>query len=271
MILKLAVAEKVEEDASWYVVMDSDVYARRVFSVEDLLVPSSLGGALRAKTDMDHIYHAQPVNWYLEAENLLQTDIVKNTNRYCSSKGSWGWGRHHYIINDLLPFSLLNGKAGVYGACHSGRASTTHVTPMILNVDLIKNVLIPRLQSIGEKNVPHLWYDAPLAYNEMRQSQCARGLKSPLTGRFYSWTEYSLYFVVGVASGALDQYHVFNAGNLLSFKHSVMDPLGYDLWMPEEVLSDDEDKAPLFLVHSWIPRNSDPILEKLFFKLKKSI
>lgn len=260
MTLKLAAAAFVR-DAAWYVVMDSDVYARRAFGWGDILVPSGVGGALRAKTDLDYVRHAQPSSWHFEAGHVLGTPVVRDTYEWC---GSWAghakavlWGESDTsLVDPLHPFTLggVPGKGGVYGACHSGRGGATHVTPMVLSVALVTKVVYPRLEERGEGGGGK-WYDAALGFHEARSAQCMEASGGKVhPGRFYSWTEYSLYFVAGVASGALDQYHDFRAGALLSFKHSVFDPWGYDFWDAGAVASDKGDTAPLFLVHSWIPR-----------------
>ena len=69
-------------------------------------------------------------------------------------------------------------------------------------------------------------------------------------GRFYSWTEYSLYFVAAVAAGAMDQYHSFTSG-ITSFRHSIMLPELYDKADWDGIFREKEDSAPFFLVHSW--------------------
>ena len=60
------------------------------------------------------------------------------------------------------------------------------------------------------------WLDTLLHFHEVRAARCWRGALR--LGRFYSWTEYSLYFVAAVESGALDQYHAFHRGGITDRK-----------------------------------------------------
>jgi hypothetical protein len=262
MILKLAAATECVQDAAWYVVMDSDVYARRFFSSVDLVF--SHGGAPpRARTDFDYPWHAQPKSWSTEAGSLLGTRVAADTHAWCAAQQSVFGLRAPMTLDAARPFALTTGPRGqtVYGACHSGRGGATHVTPMIMSVELIKHVLAPRLEaraallssaSASASAATAAWYESAFAFQEDRIEYC-RGRGIDVTkGRFYAWTEYSLYFVAAVAAEAIDSFHDFGSGALLSFAHSAFDPLQYDFWSAEAVLDDDKDTAPLFLVHGWM-------------------
>jgi hypothetical protein len=83
MALKLAAAAIV--GAPFYLVMDSDVYARRPFGVEDLLLPSGSGGPLRARTGLDQLDFAQPAAWFHDSARLLQTPLVEDTDAFCAA------------------------------------------------------------------------------------------------------------------------------------------------------------------------------------------
>jgi len=124
---------------------------------------------------------------------------------------------------------------------------------MVLSRDLIRDVLIPRLGELGKTTNNRLgessWVDVLLDYQGKREASCLQALFS--RSRFYTWTEYSLYFIAGVASGALDQYHDFSQGGITSFSHSIMLPEAYDTADWGAVFSDTLDPAPFFIVHSW--------------------
>ena len=265
MILKLAAATECVKDAAWYVLMDSDVYARRPFASVDLVF--SHGGAPpRARTDFDYPWHAQPKSWSTEAGSLLGTRLAADTHAWCATQQSVFTLRVPMTVDAARPFALTTGLQGrpVYGACHSARGGATHVTPMILSVELIKNVLAPRLEaresqlaSAGAASPTtaaraRAWYESAFSFQEDRIKYCQGQGIDVTKGRFYSWTEYSLYFVAAVASEAIDSFHDFGSGALLSFKHSAFDPTQYDFWDANAVLDDEKDKAPLFLVHGWM-------------------
>jgi hypothetical protein len=261
MLLKLAAATECVGDAAWYVVMDSDVYARRPFSWGDLV--SSRGGAAhRARTDFDSPAQAQPKSWSTEAGALLGTRIAVDTHAWCAARQPPFSSRAPMTVDAARPFALTPGLQGkpVYGACFDARGGGTHVTPMVLSVELIKHVLAPRLEAraaawmragSAATPAPPAWYDAALAFHAEREAYCTERGFDITQRRFYSWTEYSLYFVAAVAAQALDDFHDFGGGALLSFAHSAMDPAHFELWDSDAALDDVHDMAPLFLVHSW--------------------
>ncbi len=270
MTLKLAAALVVA--TPFYLVMDSDVYARRPFGVADLLLRDG-AGVVRARTGLDQPDFPQPAAWFAESARLLQTRIVADTDAFCKARGGGGGGGGSggtwfaATGNGSAPrggaFALLEGAGSggspVYGACRDGRGLATHVTPMLLSREIVTDVLFPRLESFapppsvrqryGGGGGGGSWLDALLLFHQLRAAKCWRGALR--MGRFYSWTEYSLYFIAAVDSGALDQYHAFHAGGITSFAHSVMLPAAYDAMDWEAVFDDAEDDAPFFLVHSW--------------------
>jgi hypothetical protein len=277
MALKLAAATIV--GAPFYLVMDSDVYARRRFGVADLLsfpsapAPPRNGSAaapafahlLRARTGLDQLDFAQPPAWFRDSARLLQTPLVADTDAFCGA-GARGAAREWFAASGnaslprgAAPFALLPAGAApglVYGACRGGRGHATHVTPMLLARDLVVSVLLPRLAAAaragGGGGGGGDWFDALLAYHAQREAQCWQGLVRLVHGgRFYSWTEYSLYFVAGVAAGALDQYHDFARGGITSLRHSMMAPEAYDAADWDAIFADARDDAPFFIVHSW--------------------
>jgi hypothetical protein len=254
MALKLAAASIVA--APFYLVMDSDVYARRPFGVEDLLLGAGAAAPLRARTGLDQLDFAQPESWFRDAAALLRTPLVADTGAFCAARAGeavWfaGTGNATPPLDGAFPL-LPN---GAYGACRHGRGHATHVTPMLLSRELVLEVLQPRLAAAaaaaGGPRAP--WYAALLDYQALREAQCWQGLAALWSGlRFYTWTEYSLYFVAGVASGALDQYHVFPArGGITSYRHSIMLPSAYDAADWDAIFTDAQDDAPFFIVHSW--------------------
>jgi hypothetical protein len=128
---------------------------------------------------------------------------------------------------------------------------------MLLSRDIVRDVLLPRLAAVareeggvrgsGAQAVP--WYMTLLAYHDARAAECRQAHTS---GRFYTWTEYGLYFVAAVSSGALDAYHVFDEGGPTSERRSIMSPEEYDRADWDGIFTDgSEDGSPLFLVHSW--------------------
>ena len=95
--------------------------------------------------------------------------------------------------------------------------------------------------------------DGLVAFHDEAARQCEAFAAAAL--RFYSWTEYSLYFVAAAASGALDDYHAFEFGWLSSFRHSVFDPRDHKAQAAEgwdAVFSDAADPALLVIVQSWM-------------------
>jgi hypothetical protein len=274
MALKLAAAAIV--GAPFYLVMDSDVYARRPFGVEDLLLPSGSGGPLRARTGLDQLDFSQPAAWFRDAARLLQSAVVEDTDAYCSAvAGGAGAAAPAWFAATgnatppaqgafalrppLLPpgassssSSSSSSSGPVYGACRSGRGHATHVTPMLLARAVVAEVLQPRLAAAaGPRGT---WVSALLDFQAAREAQCWVGLAQALAhaARFYTWTEYSLYFVAGVASGALDQYHAFPPdGGITSYAHSIMLPSAYDAADWDAIFLDAQDSAPFFIVHSW--------------------
>ncbi len=260
MALKLAAATIVS--APFYLVMDSDVYARQPFGVADLLLPSS-DGRLRARTGLDQLDYAQPDSWFRNSAHLLQTPLVADTDAFCAAQGApspaaqWFAATGNATVPPDAPFALQPGLqpgARVYGACRSGRGHATHVTPMLLSRELVADVLLPRLARAAAASAGHgSWVTALLDYQALREAQCWHALTSLFSGaRFYTWTEYSLYFVAGVASGALDQFHAFPPqGGITSYRHSIMMPDAYEAADWDAIFTDASDPAPFFIVHSW--------------------
>ena len=263
MLLKLAAAtECVGTNAAWYVVMDSDVFARRQFSAGDLVF-SRGSAAPRARTDFDFPAQAQPKSWSTEAGALLGTSLAVDTHAWCATQQPLFSSRAPMVVDAMRPFALTPGLQGrpVYGACFNARGGGTHVTPMILSVELIQHVLAPRLEARAAAHRRtdssaaaaglSAWYEAALAFHAEREAYCSKRGFDVGRKRFYTWTEYSLYFVAAVAAQALDDFHDFGGGALLSFAHSAFDPAQFGAWDPDAVLDDTSDTAPLFLVHSW--------------------
>ena len=263
MTLKLAAAFEVH--TPFYLIMDSDVYARRPFGVEDLFEVGP-EGEVRGRMNLDQADFPQSPSWFSKSAQLLQTTLIKDTDMFCARRAPTDRAWFAGTGNSSVPgraFPLLNPPnvsrgSLVYGACRSGRGHTIHVTPALLSVDIIRNVLVPRLTSspllargILSLRTSYLtWLDVLLAFHASASARCWRGYLR--LGRFYSWTEYSLYFIAGVASGALDQYHSFGGpGGPTSFRHSMMLPQQYDSADWESIFTDKEDEAPLFLIHSW--------------------
>jgi hypothetical protein len=295
MALKLAAAFIV--DTPFYLVMDSDVYARRPFGVGDLLLRDG-AGVTRARTGLDQLDFPQRASWFQESAALLETRLVADTDAFCA--GVAGGGAQWFVATGNAsvpagapPFALLPQRgprvgALVYGACRDGRGHATHVTPMVLSREVVREVVVPRLEAVAAAAAaaaaaggggggaperepapspplqqqlerqspppqqPPRWYDALLGYHTRRHGECWQGLLRK--ARFYSWTEYALYFVAGVAAGALDQYHAFDAGPVASYKHSVMTPEAYDAMDWDAVFRDRADDAPFFIVHSWFDK-----------------
>jgi hypothetical protein len=265
MTLKLAAALVV--DTPFFLVMDSDVYARRPFSVGDLLLRDG-DGVVRARTGLDQPGFPQPPAWFAESARLLQTRVVADTDALCAARGAAKGDWFATTGNATVPgpggaFPLLAGAGAsggpAVGACRGGRGLATHVTPMVLARDIVTRVLFPRLEAFAPQTSVRQrggggggggsWLDTLLHFHEVRAARCWRGALR--LGRFYSWTEYSLYFVAAVESGALDQYHAFHRGGITSFAHSVMLPEAYDAMDWGAVFDDEGDDAPFFLVHSW--------------------
>jgi hypothetical protein len=178
---------------------------------------------------------------------------------------------------------------------------TTHVTPMILSTELVRSVVIARLEELyggggaggggggasggggggrvsaaaaaaaaaypaaaaaaaaaaapagGGETTGLAWLDARVAFHDEAARQC--DAFSTVALRFYSWTEYSLYFVAAAASGALDDFHAFDFGWLSSFRHSVFDMRDHKARAEEgwdAVFTDAADPALLVIVQSWM-------------------
>jgi hypothetical protein len=280
MTLKLAAAFIVS--TPFYLVMDSDVYARRPWSAADVLLrgggSGGKGGArLRARAGLDHtdVRFTQDPSWLRESARVLGTPLVEATDAYCgvAGPGSGPWfaatGEAPPPGADATPFALLRAPGGhdVFGVCNFGRARATHVTPMVLAAAIVRGVLVPRLEAhlppapvptpaaaAAATEVPaaapaQRWVDVLLAYQARREGACWTGTLRP--GRFYTWTEYGLYFVAAVAAGALDQYHTFAAGGITSLRYSMMLPAEYDAADWGRIFADAGDDAPFFIVHSW--------------------
>jgi hypothetical protein len=109
------------------------------------------------------------------------------------------------------------------------------------------------------------WQDALLDYH-LRAQECV----PPGSARFYSWTEYALYFVAAAASRAMGQYHSFAEGGITSVRHSMMKPWQYDAADWPRIFAAEADGGgggggggggagpPFFIVHSWFGK---PIAE----------
>ena len=285
MTLKLAAAKVVS--TPFYLVMDSDVYARRPFSRRDLF-DSATG--TRARVNIDQNDFCQPATWFNQASRALGSRLVADTEAYCCriafaggypalpprscppedvmgvvpvAAPSWFIATGNASVPDA-PFGLIEDPASgrsVYGACRSARGHASHVTPAILSRDIVVSVLAPRVESTREADAPTFlpvasrrsWLDALLDFHEGYARGCRQG---SLTGRFYSWTEYTLYFVAAVASNAMGQYHSFAEGGITSIKWSMMKPYQYDEADWSAIFNDDSmDLRPFFIVHSWFSKS----------------
>ena len=278
MTLKLAAARFVT--SPFYLVMDSDVYARQRFSRADLFDASGT----RARADVDQNDFCQPATWYNQASRVLASRLVADTNAYCAHLAAAA-GYSAVAPNDCPPadtgltyapswfastlnasvpanpFALIldeaadGGSHQVFGACRAARSHASHVTPMILARAIVLDVLAPRLESLDaartgspEKRAPKReWLDVLLDFHAERAATCRQGS----SGRFYSWTEYALYFVAGVASHAMGQYHSFSERGITSIEHSMMKPVNYERANWAAIFNDNADKRPFFIVHSW--------------------
>ena len=273
MLLKLAAAYIVE--TPFYLVMDSDVYARRPWSAADVLLRDSAAPSrLRARAGLDHSdkRFTQEPSWLRESARILRTPLIEATDAYCGMAGAdagpWFSGSASAVVPQAAPFGLLaapaQGGSFVFGVCNFGRARATHVTPMVLAAAIVREVLVPRLEARPPPSpaeaeaasaTPQLaptsqpWVDVLLAYQAQRESSCWAGTLR--LGRFYSWTEYGLYFVAAVAAGALDQYHAFDTGGITSLRYSMMLPEEYEAADWHAIFTDAADDAPFFIVHSW--------------------
>ena len=302
MALKLAAADATRGvvEAAFYVVMDSDVFARRAFGVRDLLVEDeaevevgvAAAGAnrvqrrtrrvrrQRARTDFDFERGRQPAAWGLEAARALQTRLVRSTDEACAAL--WPAAEPVFEAGRAAPFALRLTPGGrvAHSACHRGVGMTSHVTPMILSRELVRNVLVARLEALYARSPAAAalaaaaagigagtdagpgaaaagtglaWLDALVAFHDATAQQCASFAASAM--RFYSWTEYSLYFVAAAASGAIDDFHAFDFGWLASFRNSVFDARDHRAraaagW--DAVFEDAADPALLVIVQSWM-------------------
>jgi len=332
MALKLAAASAAGVvETEFFVVMDSDVFARRPFGVSDLLVEDSVDVAAgtsstaggppptrrqrvrrqRARTDFDFSRGKQPLAWHVEAARALRSRIVQSTNEACASL--WPGSEPIFAAGRDAPFALRRTDAGhsVYSACQNGAGMTTHVTPMVMSREIVRRVLMTRLEALhaagaaaalagpllltavpsgaavlsspslssssssssaaamaaapvaaaaaaaaapassGQASLTGaLWLDVLVAFHEDAARRCASFAGS--AGRFYSWTEYSLYFVAGVASGALDDFHAFDFGWLASFRRSVFDHADYRAADWDAIFEDAADPALLVIVQGWM-------------------
>ena len=267
MMLKLAAAYIV--NTPFYLVMDSDVYARRPWSASDLLVRGrgTGAGSLRARTGLDTEdgRFVQEPSWLRESARALRTGLIDATDAYCSASGAragpWFAKSAGAAMPSEAPFALLSSSgsatAPTFGVCNFGRARATHVTPMVLAAAVVREILVPRLEagvtlSAGGASGSQPWVSALLAYHSSREDACWARVLPGMGGRFYSWTEYGLYFAAAVASGAMDQYHTFAAGGITSLRRSMMLPSEYEAADWPAIFADDAtDDAPFFIVHSW--------------------
>ena len=310
MALKLAAASIVA--TPFFVVMDSDVFARRRFSAADLVIediveapPDPAGGPRRrlvrqrARTDFDFDRFRQPLSWHLEAAAALQTRLIRSTNEACARVAAEQGAEPVFLAGRSTPFALREvqepggATRKVHTACANGRGMTTHVTPMIFSREIVQRVLIARLEALHaggaaaglagpfarpetwppDAGAPahqrHLtltgarWLDVLVAVHEQRIEGCASYSRNAM--RFYSWTEYSLYFVAATAAGCLDDFHAFDFGWLTSFRHSVIDPDAYDALANDwsVLFADASDPALLLIVQSWMGRSWTPLLRAL--------
>lgn len=268
MVLKLAAAFVVT--SPWYVVLDSDVFARAPFNASSLLPADGAGGARRAATAFDDPLFPQKRSWHAEAARVLRSGLVRDTYVFCAAGGGGSLGAGGLALLDAArPFALAesggsggggggggtSGSSGgrtVYGACLDGRGAATHVTPMTLSAELVQRVLAPRLALVGGGE----WYDVLLDYHARRARACPEAW---LPGRFYTWTEYGLYFVAAVAAGALDDFHSFAGGGTVALQHSAMLPAAYDAMDWGAVFDDAAEQRPFFVAHSWFGRPLAPI------------
>ena len=294
MTLKLAAATIVT--SPFYLIMDSDVYARRPFARKDLFDTAT---GTRARVNIDQNDYCQPATWFNQASRVLGSRLVADVEAYCGhvaatagfpsvppphscpsendgSAPPWFLATGNTSVPDA-PFSLIedptNGRT-VFGACRAARGHASHVTPAILAREIVIGILAPRVESeavrrsssssgggggrgsggVGSSpRLPRrLWLDALLDYHEDRASVCRQGA---ISGRFYSWTEYALYFVAAAASNAMGQYHTFAEGGITSIKWSMMEPYQYDEADWRAIFTDALDSRPFFIVHSWIGKS----------------
>lgn len=281
MMLKIAASKVVT--APFYLVLDSDVYARRPFNLSSLLAPGVPRDAgpkgrpaprTRAVTNLDYPRFAQPLQWHAQASRALQTPLFQDTWEHCKRVVNRVPPRHSGPAS--RPYALITDPASgkrVFDVCHSWRPLVTHVTPMVLSAEIMRSVLIPRLEAVAKASgVPAsgcddgssssssssepTWYDALLHFHTTAAARCRQGVSG---GRFYSWTEFSLYFLAAADAGALDDFHSFDgsapdeaaSGGVTSFKYSMMLPEEYDAADWDALFTDASESSPLFIVHSW--------------------
>ena len=155
MMLKLAAAWVVT--SPYYLVLDSDVYARKPFNISDLLAPGLQPGSkkavprVRAVSNFDHPRWLQPPSWHAEASRALQTSLFKDTWEHCQRVRSQPPSGRRLTLASR-PYQLtrdpVSGRT-VYDACIGDKPLATHVTPMLLSAEIIRQVLAPRLVQSG--------------------------------------------------------------------------------------------------------------------------
>ena len=271
MLLKLAAAFYVQ--TPFFLVMDSDVYARRRFNRSDLFDTKTLS---KSRVNMDQTDPvSQPAKWLNHASRVLDSRIVADTDTFCASASGttkeW-YKRSKETIESSIPenpFELFkDDKSGhlVFGACRNGRSHSSHVTPYLYSKDIILDILIPRIELIGStistiktKSSSIVsyrdWQSILLDYHDAHNSHCPY-----YKSRLYSWTEHSLYFIASVASEAIDQYHSFSGGGITSIESSMFYPKEFEQADWNAIFKMDgknvkKDLRPFFIVHSWFNKD----------------
>ena len=268
MLLKLAIAFYVE--TPFFLVMDSDVYARRRFNRSDLFDAET---QTKSRVNMDQTDPvSQPAKWINHASRVLDSQIVADTDNFCASASGTAleWykdGKGKSIPEN--PFELfIDDKSGrlVFGACRNGRSHSSHVTPYLYARDIIIHILVPRIEKIGEERLSRQvssplyrhrekdWQSILLDYQDDHNLLCPY-----YKSRLYSWTEHSLYFIAGVASQALEQYHSFSGGGITSIGSSMFFPREFENADWRAIFQThnkrDDDSRPFFIIHSWFNKD----------------
>lgn len=261
MLLKLAIAFFVE--TPFFLVMDSDVYARKRFNRSDLFDSETLTKSRVNMDQQDPV--SQPVKWFSHSSRVLDSQIISDTDKFCASVSGTAqeWYKSERGSSKSIPenpFDLFiddsSGKL-VFGACRNGRSHASHVTPYLYARDIIVDVLVPRIEKVGQANNRRLetdWQSILLDYQDAHNSLCPH-----YKSRLYSWTEHSLYFIAGVASQALEQYHSFSTGGITSISSSMFFPREFDNADWSAIFKSNskkvEDSRPFFIIHSWFNKD----------------
>ncbi|KAJ3112592.1 hypothetical protein HK100_002281 [Physocladia obscura] len=255
MLLKLAVASFIKASKNntdtFYLVLDSDVYAHTFFTVRDLFLSKKQSNTLRAKIDLEHPVYANPESWFKSSAQVLDLLPLRSASiATCASGKSASWPAiaattrgtriSMRAFNVSSPFSAVTASAPqcaairIVPACLGTRDLNIGFTPMILHTAPITKYLIPRLESlyIASKNGVDIegkvitplavttWTDALLWWHhknfvDLWYLRIWRALGG--ADKVVSWTEYSLYFWSAVDSGMFDTLHAvstFGVGDI---------------------------------------------------------